>query len=59
MVEVSKCKFINRHSESENILHNKTKGHCLIDLSNRSTFLGHPVDRLKTCKTEQKCHKEG
>ena len=50
MVEVSK--FINRHSESKNIL---TIEHKADDLSNRSTFLDHPV---YTAALKENCNAE-
>ena len=48
MVELlSKPKFMNRHSESENISTIEQKP-LFNDLSNRSTFLGHPVHEMYT-----------
>ena len=47
MVEVSKTKFINRHSKSKDInLYNKTKGQCSMTCQTGVLFLGHPVDIL-------------
>ena len=42
MVEVSKSKFISRHSEFK-IFKQQNQRPLFNDLSNRSTFLGHPM----------------